>query len=144
VLPKFVAVMDPVLVTARRTAALDRVGFNQRKKSGFGYYIGPELLEKRHPHFVTDLLREVPGLRTRSTINGDVIMSDRTMGNGCVQYYLDDTPYMEMIPGDINNFVTSHEVVAIEVYQGIAPVEYTRSGASCVTIILWTRFKIRG
>jgi hypothetical protein len=51
---------------------------------------------------------------------------------------------MEMIPGDINNFVTSHEVVAIEVYQGIAPVEYTRSGASCVTIILWTRFKIRG
>ncbi len=143
-LPKFVAMMDPVLVTARRTAALDKVGFNQRKRSGFGYYIAPEQLANKHPQFVTDILRQVPGLRVRSTMNGDVIMSDRTMGNGCVQYYLDDTPYMEMIPGDINNFVTSHEVVAIEVYQGIAPAEYTRSGASCVTIVLWTRFKIRG
>ena len=143
-LPKFVPMMDPVLVTARRTVALDKVGFNQRRKSGFGYYMGPERLEKMQPMFVTDLLRVVPGLRVRHTYNGDVIMSDRTMGNGCVQYYLDDTPYAEMIPGDINNFVTAHEVVAIEVYQGIPPAEYTRSGTSCVTIILWTRFKVRG
>ncbi|HEX2600541.1 MAG TPA: carboxypeptidase regulatory-like domain-containing protein, partial [Gemmatimonadaceae bacterium] len=40
-LPKFVASLDPVLVTAKRVSSLDKVGFNQRKKSGQGYYIGP-------------------------------------------------------------------------------------------------------
>jgi hypothetical protein len=50
-----------------------------------------------------------------------------------------------MIPGDINNIVTGKEVMALEVYQGgVVPPQYERSGASCVTIILWTRFKIRG
>ena len=33
-LSKFAEVMDPVLVIARNSAALDRVGFNQRKNPG--------------------------------------------------------------------------------------------------------------
>ena len=144
-LTKFVETMDPVLVTARREAALDKVGFTQRSKTGMGYYMGPERLEHMHPPFVTDLLRQVPGLRVLRSFNGDIITSTRTTGNGCVQYYLDDTPYSEMIPGDINNIVTGKEVMALEVYQGgVVPPQYERSGASCVTIILWTRFKIRG
>jgi hypothetical protein len=144
-LTKFVETMDPVLVTARREAALDKVGFTQRSKTGMGYYMGPERLEHMHPPFVTDLLRQVPGLRVLRSYNGDIITSTRTTGNGCVQYYLDDTPYSEMIPGDINNIVTGKEVMALEVYQGgVVPPQYERSGASCVTIILWTRFKIRG
>ena len=144
-LQKFVETMDPVLVTARREAALDKVGFSQRRRTGMGYYMGPERLEQMHPPFVTDLLRMVPGLRVMRSYYGDIITSTRTTGNGCVQYYLDDTPYAEMVPGDINNFVTGKEVMAVEVYQGgLVPPQYSRSGASCITIILWTRYKIRG
>ena len=62
-LPKFVAMMDPVLVTARLSAGLDRVGFAQRKKSGNGYFLGPEQLQRMHPNYLTDILRGVPGLR---------------------------------------------------------------------------------
>src|ERR1700694_3423998 len=51
-LSKFVAVMDPVLVTARRSAALDKLGFNQRKKSGFGYYLGTDRLQHMHPVYL--------------------------------------------------------------------------------------------
>jgi hypothetical protein len=63
-----------------------------------------------------------------------------------VQYYVDDMPYREMAPGDINNLVTSGEVVAVEIYDGAStPGRFIQAGASsCTTIVLWTRFKIRG
>ncbi|MGZ3333265.1 MAG: carboxypeptidase regulatory-like domain-containing protein [Gemmatimonadaceae bacterium] len=143
-LAKFVAVMDPILVTARRTAALDKIGFSQRKKSGAGYFIGPDRLEHMHPNAVTDILRMVPGLRVSYGPYGDVVSSSRGTGSGCVQYYLDDMPYTEATPGDITSFVTGGEVVAVEVYQDTnTPPQYTRAGTACTTIVLWTRFKIR-
>ena len=143
-LPKFVAVMDPVLVTARRVAALDKVGFNDRHRSGMGYYLGPERLERLHPIEVTDILRMVPGLRVSSGPMGETVTSSRGMGDDCVQYYLDDIPFTELEPGDINRFVSGGEVVAVEVYQGgMAPAQFTRGGAGCTTIVLWTRFKVR-
>jgi hypothetical protein len=144
-LPKFVTVMDPVLVTARRSAALEKVGFNARKKSGFGYYLGPDRLETMHPYQLTDILRTVPGIRVNYGPDGETVSSSRDLrGGGCVQYYVDDMRFREMSPGDINHFVTGGEVVAIEVYQGYdTPPQYTEAGGPCTTIVLWTRFKIR-
>jgi len=143
-LPKFVAVMDPVLVIARNSAALDKVGFNQRKKSGFGYYIGPDRLQNMHANFLTDILRQVPGLRASYGPEGEVISSSRGFGSGCVQYWVDDMPWQSLSPGDINHFVTGSEIVAVEVYQDLStPARYMRAGGSCTTIVLWTRFKIR-
>lgn len=144
-LPKFVPVMDPVLVLARRSAELDKIGFSQRRKTGSGYFIGPDQLRDAHPFYLTDILRRVPSLHITSTPDGEVVTSSRGVGSSCVQYYLDDVPYTEMTPGDINNFVNGSEVVAVEVYQpGLAPAQYVRLGGSCTTIILWTRFRIRG
>jgi hypothetical protein len=148
-LSKFVAIMDPVLVTARRYAALDKIGFNQRKKSGFGRYIGPDRIQQMHPVYLTDILRQVPGLRMTYGRNGPVVSGSRGTGAGrgagCVQYYVDDMPYREMTPGDVNNFVTGGEVVAVEVYSGFStPGRFIQAGAtSCTTIVLWTRFKVR-
>jgi hypothetical protein len=143
-LPKFVAIMDPVLVTARRSAALDRVGFSQRRRAGFGHFIGPERLANMHAIFLTDVLRQVPGLRVSPGPDGDVVASSRGVGGGCVQYYLDDMPFREMTPGEINHFVTGSEVVAVEVYQPLeTPGQFMR-GDNCTTIVLWTRFKVRG
>jgi hypothetical protein len=143
-LPKYVAVMDPVLVTARRVAALDKVGFNDRNKSGFGYYIGPDRIARLHATEVTDILRTVPGLRVSYGPNGETVSSSRALSGSCVQYYLDDMQFTELEPGDINHFVTGGEVVAVEVYQPPnAPPQFTRGGGGCTTIVLWTRFKIR-
>ena len=143
-LAKYVAVMDPVLVTARRTLALDKVGFNERRKSAMGYFLGPERLQRMHPIFLTDILRQVPGLRLSYTPQGETVSSSRGGGNGCVQYWLDDMPWMSIEPGDLNDFVTGGEVVAVEVYQDTGtPARYIRAGGFCTTIVLWTRFKIR-
>ena len=97
-----------------------------------------------HPNSVTNILRMVPGLRVSYRPDGDVVSSSRGGGRGCVQYFLDDMQYTEMTPGDINQFVTGGEVVAVEVYQDTnTPAQYMHAGTSCTTIVLWTRFKIR-
>ncbi len=148
-LPKFVTVMDPVLVTARRTAGLERVGFARRQKSGAGYYLSPERLASIRPHRVTDILRQVPGLRVSYGPEGETVSSSRgptsLMGGGCVQYYVDDMRWQSAMPGDVNSFVSGNEIVAVEVYQGSAtPAQYSAAGmGNCTTIVLWTRMRIR-
>jgi hypothetical protein len=148
-LPKFVAIIDPVVVNAKRTASLDRVGFSQRQKNGMGYYLGPEQIAMMHPQYLTDVLRRVPSLRVSSSgQGGDVVSSSRgtssLTGGDCVQYYLDDMPWQSAEPGDINNFVNGNEIAAVEVYQGsTTPGQYMRAGGGCTTIVLWTHFKIR-
>jgi carboxypeptidase family protein/carboxypeptidase-like protein/TonB-dependent receptor-like protein len=148
-LPKFVAVMDPVVVTARRANSLDKVGFNQRQRSGTGYYLGPDQIQMIHPNALTDILRRVPGLRISYGPDGEQVSSSRgttslSGGSGCVQYYLDDMPWQSVTPGDINHFVNGPEVVGVEVYAGPgAPAQYTRGMQDCTTVVIWTKFKIR-
>lgn len=148
-LPKFVATIDPVVVTARRAANLDKVGFTTRKKSGTGYYIGPDQLKDMHPNALTDILRRVPSLRIVYGQYGDEVTSSRgatglSGAGGCVQYFVDDMPWQSAQPGDVNNFVNANEVVGVEVYAGPgAPAQYTRAMGDCTTIVIWTKFKIR-
>ena len=126
-LPKFVAVMDPVLVTARRMSALERVGFMQRQKSGLGHFLGPDRFQNIHLQRVTDILRHVPVVRDK-----------------CVQYWVDDTLYQELESGDINFYVSGSEIVAAEVYDNLrTPARYMRFGG-CTIVVLWTRLKVPG
>jgi hypothetical protein len=146
-LPKFVAALDPVLVTARRVASLDKVGFSQRQKSGSGFYLGPDRIQALHPNALTDILRIVPGLRVEYTSTGEVVSSSRGnggIGSGCVEYYVDDMPWQSAMPGDINDFINGREVVGIEVYSGPGtPPQYSRGLSNCTTVVIWTKFKIR-
>jgi hypothetical protein len=144
-LPRFVAMMDTVVVIARRNASLDRVGFNQRKRSGTGHYLGPEQLEKMHPYRLTDIFQQVPGLRVNYSGSSVEISSSRgSSASGCVQYFVDDMQWMSAFPGDINTFLSGSEIVAVEVYNASnTPARYTRAFTDCVTIVLWTRLKIR-
>jgi hypothetical protein len=144
-LPKFVAIMAPVVVTAKQSAGLEKIGFSRRKKSGFGYYLDPEQIQRMHPNRVSDILRSVPGLRINYTPQGDVVSGTRSPGgSGCVQYVVDDMPWLSTQPGDVNQFVNPSEVVAVEVYQsGSAPAQYSRAMQDCVTIVLWTKLKVR-
>ena len=148
-LPKFVATIEPVVVTAKRAASLDKVGFTMRQKSGAGYFMGPEQIERLQPNYLTDILRLVPSLRISYGPQGEEVSSARgvssLMGGNCVQYYVDDQPWQSLMPGDVNQFVNGREVVGVEVYNGPGtPPQYTRAGqGDCTTIVVWTKFKIR-
>ena len=144
-LPRYVEMMDPILVSARSKASLERVGFTRRRKDGVGFFIGPEQLETRRYAFLTDLLKQVPSLRVSYGAHGDVVTPARGVTSGCIQYYLDASPYVEMTLGDVNRFVAAREIVGIEVYDPIStPAEYVRGGADCTTILIWTRLRLRG
>src|SRR5438445_6838490 len=147
-LPKYVAMLDPVVVTARRQASLDKVGFTQRQRSGQGYYLGPDQLQSIHANYLTDILRRVPSLKIVSTPTGDVVTSSRGVSSfgsdPWVQYYLDDMPWMSAAPGDVNQFVYGNEGAAVGVFAGTGvPAQYTRGMQDCTTVLLWTKFKIR-
>jgi carboxypeptidase-like protein/carboxypeptidase family protein/TonB-dependent receptor-like protein len=148
-LPKYVAVIDPVVVTARRAASLDKVGFSQRQKSGQGFYLGPEQIQSIHPNQLTDILTRVPSLRVTYGPNGNDVTSSRgttslSGAGGCVQFYVDDMPWQSAMPGDVNNFLNANEVVGIEVYTGPGvPAQYSRGMQDCTTVVVWTKFKIR-
>ena len=143
-LPRYVTIMDPVLVNARRTASLDRIGFVRRQKSGAGYFLGPDQIARMNPIQLTDLFRQVPGLRVQYSPQGDVITSSRGVGSSCTIFYVDDMRWQSVMPGDINTFVSAREVVAAEVYQSPnVPAQYSSGMGNCVTIVLWTRMRIR-
>ncbi len=147
-LPKYVAVIEPVVVTARRGSSLEKVGFTARKKSGAGYFLDPDQIQRMRPIRLTDILRQVPGLRINYSNDGETVSSARGVstfsGGNCVQYYLDDMPWQSAQPGDINQFVNGSEVVGAEIYQGTSvPAQYSRGMQTCTTIVLWTKARIR-
>ena len=70
-----------------------------------------------------------------------MITDSRSASNGCVNYYVDGTPWPTMTPGDIDEFVRPNELVAVEVYHGSqAPPQFTQPGqSSCAVIVAWTQ-----
>lgn len=140
-LAKYVSVMDPVVVTARRMAGLDKVGFGQRSRSGLGYFLGPDRIADIHAVYLSDLLRRVPSLRTRPGRYGDIVVSGREGGRRCIQYYVDGILYTEARPGDVNQFLNGIGVAAVEVYQPEATPGQFATGSPCIIVVLWTNFK---
>ena len=140
-LAKYVSDLDPVVVTARRMAGLDKVGFGQRSRSGLGYFLGPDRVADTHAMYLSDILRRVPSLRTRPGRYGDIVVSGREGGGRCIQYYVDGILYTEARPGDVNQFLNGRGVAAVEVYQPEATPGQFMTGRPCITVVLWTNFK---
>lgn len=146
-LPKAMNIMEPVLVLARRTAALERFGFERRRRfAGGGYHFGPEEIDRIRPSKLTDVLRLAPGLVVRRGLYGnDVVTSLRKsiVWGGCFYYYVDNVRWNSLEPGDINWYVSGRELVAVEVYPGFVPVEYAGGPENCGAIVIWTNMRIR-
>jgi len=137
-------VLDPVAVIAD-AKGLDQVGFDRRKKNGFGYFMSTEDIQSRQATRMTDLFRTVPSLRVVPAGMDYVVESARDVQGGCVRYVVDGSPYQSMFPGDIDRLMPPHDVGAIEVYSGSStPAEFQAPGqSSCTTVVMWSRFKMK-
>jgi hypothetical protein len=144
-----VNVMDPVLVTARRNYALDKVGFTARQRAGWGTFFTHDEIVRRNAQKLTDMMRDLPGISVMNGLGGASVVSSRQTailgggrggagGSRCPLIYVDGIQWRAIDPGDLDNFVIPTEVVGMEVYRpGRAPVQY-RGIEDCIVIVVWT------
>lgn len=136
-------VLSTVVVKADRDVGLEKVGFAQRKKSGGGYYMTSDDIEKRAPNLLTDVFRSVPGLRVVPSGNGTdyTVESSRNVTGGCIRYWVDGAMFEAVFPGDVDRIMPINEISAIEVYNGISvPAQFQAAGnSSCASVVIWTK-----
>lgn len=127
-LAAFVPTLETVLVEARRGAALERIGFAERQRTGLGRFLSQDDLNKRHAIEVSDFLRHLPAPRATG------------FNEACTQYWVDGTRWREGTPDD---FMTPQEVAAIEVYDGAdVPPQFQSFEGTCRVVVVWTKLKL--
>lgn len=129
-LEQYVPVLAAVIIGAQRVAALERIGFTQRKARGTGRFIEREFINRRNAYRLSNLLENIPGLRRP----GD------GFGGTCTTYFVDGTQWRGGTPED---FIMPDEIEAIEIYsRGFTPGEF-QTYDRCATVAVWTRWKLR-
>jgi Carboxypeptidase regulatory-like domain/TonB-dependent Receptor Plug Domain len=138
--------LSTVVVKADRDVGLERIGYVQRKKSGGGYHLDGDDIQKRAPTMLTDLFRTIPGLRVVPAGNGiDYrIESTRQATSNCVKYWVDGAPFEALFPGDIDRLLPLNEIAAVEVYNGVSvPPQFQMAGQSaCAAIVMWSKTRV--
>jgi hypothetical protein len=145
-LEKFVAVLKTVRIGAIRDAALERVGFAERKRDQpTGKFFTPEDIERRNPQRLKHLLETVQGLRggcTRYFIDGVKL----TSANSDPRLDLPQSSPTSRDDSTPDSFLNPAELGAVEVYNHInAPGEYLSiepNGRTCDIVVIWTKFRL--
>ena len=130
--------LHPVVVIARHGQLPD--GFEQRRAMGFGRFLDPTDIDKRHASRTTDLFRGLPGVHLLPMSRGAGMLLEFRKGASFCQpvIWVDGHPL-----GDgrqsLDLLVESSTILAIEVYQLVstAPLQY-RSG-DCGVVLLWMK-----
>ncbi len=141
---KAAQVLTTVTVEATADAGLEKVGFSQRKKAGFGYFLTGDDVSKRAPNLLTDVFRTIPGLRVVPSGNDYIVQSNRNVMGGCVRYWIDGSMWEAIFPGDVDRIIPPWEVGAIEVYNGTSvPAQFQMAGnSSCTAIVIWSKTRL--
>jgi len=134
------AELQAVAVTGTFNAGLKRVGFESRKHTGVGHFLGPADIEKRDAFEFAGIMDGMAGLARYPGPYGDDYLAGPGGPSSCVAYIVDGTPYLEMTRGDIDTFVRPEEVGAIEVYQpGETPLQYGSAPQPTSAMIVTTQ-----
>jgi hypothetical protein len=143
-LERVINVMDPVLVTARVNHALERTGFNRRKRTARGYYFTREEIEKKSPFSISSMLRHLPGITVERPRTGGAIVMGRRGGYGVnrpdTRIFVDG---FEWRMGALDDFVSPSDVMGLEVYRGgDSPIQFRDPfNTEAVVILVWTHVR---
>ena len=121
-------------------------GFYERARTNsFGHYIGPEAFAKFRPQWVSDALRNVPGVVVKPTkrignsvrIRGCGVPGESPEAVGPL-VWLDG---VRMPGAELDEVAQAPDVGAIEIYNSFAgiPAQFFDRSAVCGTILIWTR-----
>ena len=143
------AMLDTVRVKASRLPGeLDRLGFEERRRTGSGFFLTAKDIERRKLTVLSDLFRNVPGIHFLQPKGLDGQFEMRGAFGRCVPtVYLNGlTLGIRPTSDDIDTFVRPEDVKGIEIYSDVAPpVQYRPEGGTalepthCGSIMIWTR-----
>ncbi|WP_309669323.1 carboxypeptidase-like regulatory domain-containing protein [Gemmatimonas sp.] len=128
------AALDTIKVKALREATIGRemVGFEDRRRIGFGRFLGPDEIERLNPMRTLDLFRAMPGIRAVTSTRGDIVL---LRGTCRPAVFVDRIP----LPADesIDQSIGVTNIKAIEVYNSaiLSPPEFR---GPCGSIVIWT------
>lgn len=138
-----------VVTRSRSGVSPTLAGFDLRRRTGLGWYITREEIERRNPNRVTDILATVPGI----SLHRQVVYMSRAV-NCPAQIFIDgfhiNRPIRPMPGGPgptstemfpIDEMVNPASVEGIEVYKGLSrvPAEFLTPEAACGVVAIWTR-----
>lgn len=132
-LPAVVVEADRIILTWGRMRE-----FWHRRERGLGRFITRAEIERRHPVYISDMLRMVPGLSVSRNRGTTEIRSTRSAGRCAPGIWVDGQRLTDV---DLDAFVHPQDVEAIEVYRGVGetPVEFSSGFSPCGAIVVWTR-----
>ena len=126
----------------RVNAFLENQGFYRRKKAQAGWFMTPEEIAEEPLFDTADLIRTAPFVERvdRFGRGASIVMWGRGRYGRCTPSVMVDA--LPLPPGvDINDFVLPEDVLALEVYRGVAQIPLEWGGfESCGVILLWTRW----
>lgn len=113
--------------------------FEERRKAGFGRYLGPAELQDIEPLFFTDIVRRLPSLRLERGDYGLIITMRATgMAPRCAPPVFVDNVRMPN-DGSLDSFLVANQIAAVEVYSGaFGPPQYMDMLSGCGSIVVWT------
>lgn len=149
--PDSVITLDPIVAAVPPRGMFGLAGFHRRKEQGIGRFIDRQDIEDRNPVRLTDLLREVPGLRLLCDPGACKIQFERAkpplgLSDCPVLYFVDGTPFPMTFPDE---YLAPDHIEGIEVHtSATVPAEYNRMVGStetgsprCGVILIWTRWR---
>jgi carboxypeptidase family protein/TonB-dependent receptor-like protein len=137
--------LAPIVVRGREALTGWRVGFYERKERGAGHFLTRDDIEKRNPAMLTDMFRQLPGVRVEATSSTGFQHVIRFRGNGkaCAPLaWLDGSP---LSAGEFDlDALSPRSIEAMEIYPGPAsvPLQYQSSrsiATACGAIVIWSR-----
>jgi carboxypeptidase family protein len=136
-----------------RGSRIDMTGFDERRTTGLGHFIGPEEIERRRVFDTSQLLWNVAGSRVIWNGSDNVVMFTRPngtgVGGGGFNTLCNPSVFVDGYQVYDLNDVRPYDVRGIEVYneQSAAPPAYRapslkdsgRPNQHCAVILVWTK-----
>ena len=126
-----VQTLEAVQIYGKGNAAFAE--FQRRLRAGWGHFLTPADIAKRHPLQVTDLFRTMPGVRVAPWRGGYALLM---RGNCRPTVYLNGMRMDDNAATELDQFANASEITAVEVYTPAGrPMEFWGNG--CGSVVIW-------
>lgn len=131
------AELNAVSVKATQDAPDERLRefYARKSTNSFGHYIEASDIEKKRPQFVSEMLRQVPGVQ----ISASTRVGNTVRIRGCEPLVWMDG--VRVPKTQVDEVATPTDVAAIEIYSSFAgiPAQFFDRSATCGTILVWSK-----